>query len=138
VVGLAQGARVCQTSVMASRTFVVGTLLLLGGCARDARVAAPAMTVIDVELVSATAPVPVTGHIDTVTSAWVSKEEVEVEWHGSWWPATLIERRGTQHWLVHYDGYGEEWDEVVAEPRIRERRAKATPEEEEKSDDADP
>ena len=43
---------------------------------------------------------------------------VEVEWQGSWYAAVLRERRGAQ-WLIHYDGYGDEWDEVVGEDRIR-------------------
>lgn len=48
-------------------------------------------------------------------------DPVEVEWRGSWWPATLVERRGAR-WLVHYDGYGKDWDEVVTLERIRDRR----------------
>lgn len=52
-------------------------------------------------------------------SSWVPRERVDVEWHGSWWPATLMERRG-QHWLVHYEGWGDDWDELVTEGRIRE------------------
>jgi hypothetical protein len=55
-----------------------------------------------------------------------SGDLVEVEWRRSWYAATLLERRGAR-WLVHYDGYGKEWDEVVAIERIRDRRA---PEEE--------
>lgn len=46
---------------------------------------------------------------------------VDVEWRGSWWPATLLERRGAR-WLVHYEGYGSDWDEVVTIERIRDRR----------------
>ena len=45
---------------------------------------------------------------------------VEVEWRGSWWPATLVERRAAR-WLVHYDGYAKDWDEVVTLRRIRDR-----------------
>jgi hypothetical protein len=48
-------------------------------------------------------------------------ELVDVEWRGSWWPATLLERRGAR-WLVHYDGYGDDWNEVVSIERIRDRR----------------
>jgi hypothetical protein len=47
-------------------------------------------------------------------------ELVEVEWRGSWWPGTLLERRGAR-WLVHYDGYEKDWDEVVTIERIRDR-----------------
>ena len=48
-------------------------------------------------------------------------DTVEVEWQGSWWPAMLLERRGAR-WLVHYDHFGDEWDEVVGDDRIRPRR----------------
>jgi hypothetical protein len=44
---------------------------------------------------------------------------VEVEWHGRWWPAVLLEQRGDR-WLIHYVGYGDDWDEVVTPDRIRE------------------
>lgn len=43
---------------------------------------------------------------------------VQVEWRGTWWPAVVLGRRA-EGWLVHYDGYGEEWDEVVDTSRIR-------------------
>ena len=45
-------------------------------------------------------------------------ERVEVEWQGSWLPATLLERRGDR-WLVHYENRGAEWDEAVERERIR-------------------
>jgi hypothetical protein len=45
-------------------------------------------------------------------------DHVEVEWHGSWFPATLLERRGDR-WFIHYDRFGDEWDEVVERDRIR-------------------
>ena len=48
---------------------------------------------------------------------------VEVEWHGSWWPAVLLERRRSG-WQVHYEGYAKEWDEVVSLARIRDRQAR--------------
>ena len=40
-----------------------------------------------------------------------------VEWHGSWWAAHAVGRTndGT---VVHYDGWGREWDEVVTPARI--------------------
>jgi hypothetical protein len=122
---------------MVSRAVVVGlAFVFVAGCAREARVVAP--TIIVVEPVSSAATIPIAGHVTTTVTAWAPKEEVEVEWQGSWWPAILMERRGVQHWLVHYEGYGDEWDEVVAETRIRERRAEPKVEEEEKSGDADP
>ena len=32
----------------------------------------------------------------------------------------LVERRGAE-WLIHYESYSSEWDEVVGEDRIRPR-----------------
>jgi hypothetical protein len=49
-------------------------------------------------------------------------DRVDVEWQGTWWPAVLLERRGGE-WLIHYENYGSEWDEVVSEERIRKRGA---------------
>lgn len=121
---------------MVSRVVGALTILVLFGCAREARVVAP--TVVVVEPVTGATPIAPGGVAASTVSAWAPKEEVEVEWHGSWWPATLLDRRGAQHWLVHYDGWGDEWDEVVAEARIRERRAEVHPDDDEKSDDADP
>jgi hypothetical protein len=46
---------------------------------------------------------------------------VEVEWHGRWWPAVVVEQIG-ERFLVHYEGYGDNWDEVVTGDRIRDRR----------------
>lgn len=87
------------------------------GCARaGAPVAAP-MLFVPVESV---APV---GIADAPASAASDEraagQRVEVEWHGRWFPAVLVERRGVG-WLIHYDGYGEDQDEVVGSARIRE------------------
>jgi len=43
---------------------------------------------------------------------------VEVEWQGDWYLAVV---REVMHdtYRIHYDGYGDEWDEVVGESRIR-------------------
>lgn len=49
-------------------------------------------------------------------------DRVDVEWRGSWWPAVLVERRRAG-WMVHYDGYSNDFDEVVTMTRIRDRRA---------------
>lgn len=51
-------------------------------------------------------------------------DPVEVEWHGSWWPAVLLERKRAG-WQVHYEGYSKEWDEVVSLSRVRDRQARA-------------
>ncbi len=49
---------------------------------------------------------------------------VDAEWHRRWYPAVVLEARlGIHH--IHYDGFGNEWDEWVSSRRIR--RARATP-----------
>jgi hypothetical protein len=64
-------------------------------------------------------------------------DEIDVQWHGSWWPAVILDRRG-QRWLVHYDGYGDDADEVVGDDRIRSRRTKLEPVPDDADFDADP
>ena len=41
-----------------------------------------------------------------------------VEWHGSWWAAHAIGRTNDGRTVVHYDGWGNEWDEIVTSSRI--------------------
>ncbi len=43
---------------------------------------------------------------------------VEVKWNGTWYPATIVERRG-ERFQVHYVGYPESDDEAVPLNRIR-------------------
>lgn len=62
-------------------------------------------------------------------------DPVDVEWHGSWYPAVLLERR-TEGWLVHYEGYDESYDEVATPSRIRDRSIPI--EEDPVVDDSDP
>ncbi|MBX3225692.1 MAG: hypothetical protein KIT84_31055 [Labilithrix sp.] len=64
---------------------------------------------------------------DPDTPAYTSRDEIEVEWRGRWWPATIMERRGSGRFMVHYTGYGDEWDEVVGVERIRLRVVPETP-----------
>jgi hypothetical protein len=44
-------------------------------------------------------------------------EPLFVEWHGSWWPARVLSLVDADRAVIHYDGYGPEWDEVVASKR---------------------
>jgi hypothetical protein len=50
---------------------------------------------------------------------------VEAEWEGDWYPATILEVRGSKY-RIHYLGYGTEWDEWVEAERLR-RRPTITP-----------
>lgn len=105
---------------MVLRVVAVGLVsLLIAGCARSAPVKVP--TVVFVDGVSGEG-VATTSDPTGEGGAWKAREEVEVEWRGSWWPAVVLEKRGDR-WLVHYEGYGSDWDEVVGPDRIRERRA---------------
>lgn len=45
---------------------------------------------------------------------------VTVEWHGRWWPATVIEVKPNS-WKIHYDGYADSWDEWVGPERIKKK-----------------
>ncbi|MBS2014681.1 MAG: hypothetical protein JST00_17470 [Deltaproteobacteria bacterium] len=62
-------------------------------------------------------------------------DPVDVEWHGSWYPAVLLERRA-EGWLVHYEGYDDTFDEIATFSRIRDRSA--SEEEEPSVDVSDP
>ena len=62
-------------------------------------------------------------------------DPVDVEWHGSWYPAVLLERRA-EGWLVHYEGFDESYDEGATPSRIRDRSIQI--EEEPVDDDSDP
>ena len=46
--------------------------------------------------------------------------KIEVEWHGRYYPATVLTTTADGKTRIHYDGYGDEWDEDVGEDRIRE------------------
>src|SRR5690606_14215130 len=36
-------------------------------------------------------------------SGYSAGESVQVEWHGSWYVATILEHRGGEQYLIHYD-----------------------------------
>ncbi len=48
-------------------------------------------------------------------------DEVAVEWQDRWWPATVSRVEGRQAWLIHYDGWSHDHDEIVGPARIRHR-----------------
>ncbi|HRG98380.1 MAG TPA: hypothetical protein PLR99_19145 [Polyangiaceae bacterium] len=45
---------------------------------------------------------------------------LQVEWHGSYYPATVLGMTDEGRVRIRYDGYGAEWDEDVTDERIRE------------------
>jgi len=54
-------------------------------------------------------------------AAFAAGDAVEVEWHGSWYPATVQEVKQPGRYKIRYDGYDSSWDEVVGPGRIRAR-----------------
>jgi hypothetical protein len=43
-----------------------------------------------------------------------------VAWGGSYWPAEIIARVDARRVVIHYLGWGDEWDEVVGPDRLRQ------------------
>jgi hypothetical protein len=54
------------------------------------------------------------------------RERVEVLWEDDWYPATILEVKGSKY-RIHYVGYGTEWDEWVDAARLRRMRPTITP-----------
>ena len=50
-------------------------------------------------------------------------DKVEVKWGSTWYAAEVKALAGASQWKIGYDGYGENWDEVVGPDRIRVRGA---------------
>lgn len=116
-----------------------GVLLLapafVSACVRAAPISAPTVVVVESIRDGAFAPFS-EGPVESAAS-WQARDEVEVEWQGAWFPAVVVEKRGTR-WLIHYEGYGTDWDELVGVERIRERRAGTMPETTPVDDELDP
>jgi hypothetical protein len=53
-----------------------------------------------------------------VAQTWNAGDRVQVQWKGAWYPATILEVSGNGY-RVHYQGYGSNWDEVVAPYRVK-------------------
>jgi len=64
---------------------------------------------------------------EVITSAFSSGDEVDVEYGGQWYPATVLSVARADVWEISYDGYGPEWNERVGEARIRERVPETPP-----------
>jgi hypothetical protein len=54
-------------------------------------------------------------------------DEVDVEWGGSFYPARIVAVHGQDLYLVHYEGYSDDWDEEVGADRIRGRTNSPVP-----------
>src|SRR6266550_192841 len=55
----------------------------------------------------------------TPPSVYRVGDRVRVEWHGSIYPATILTILGDDRYRVHYEGFGNEWDEDIALSRIQ-------------------
>lgn len=53
------------------------------------------------------------------TNVFKIGDRVRVEWHGQMYPATVTGIVGQERYRIHYDGYGNEWDETVGLARIQ-------------------
>lgn len=51
--------------------------------------------------------------------SFAAGDDVEVEWNGSWYSASVIEVKSQGKYKIHYEGYGSNWDETVGPSRIR-------------------
>lgn len=53
--------------------------------------------------------------------SFAAGDDVDVEWKGSWYPASVLEVKPQGKYRIHYEGYDGSWDETVGPGRIRAR-----------------
>jgi hypothetical protein len=46
-------------------------------------------------------------------------DRVMVDWHGHYYPALIVGVVGPERYRIHYEGYGNEWDQNVGAERIK-------------------
>lgn len=46
-------------------------------------------------------------------------QAVQIEWRGRWWKGNIVQVKGGNRYLIHYDGYAKSWDEVVGPERLK-------------------
>jgi hypothetical protein len=46
-----------------------------------------------------------------------SNGDLLVQWGNMWWPAEILKQEGSSY-LIHYKGYGTNWDEWVTLQRV--------------------
>ena len=100
---------------MLLRRVAAAAFTCLVGCVKTPPPSAPTLAV----PVTDVAP-SAHAHVTPFERRFAQGDRVEVLWNGRWWPAIVLETR-TGRWLVHYEGYADEWDETVEVDRIRER-----------------
>lgn len=55
------------------------------------------------------------------TNVYKIGDRVRVEWHGTMYPAVIVGIVGQERYRIHFDGYGDEWDDTVGLNRIQQR-----------------
>lgn len=56
---------------------------------------------------------------ETQPASSSSANRIEVEWNGTWYPATVLETKKNGDAFIHYDGYSDSWNEWVPPSRQR-------------------
>ena len=67
------------------------------------------------------AKVRATGAAAAQSNVYKVGDRVRVEFHGQLYPATITSIVGQERYRIHYEGYGQEWDETVGLSRIQPR-----------------
>lgn len=137
---VALGRALGQTSLRMLRGLAGACAVLLSCAACATGGPPPSVPTLTVPVVAAAGSPPAVGPTPkgagrSEADARAAGDRVDVEWRGSWYPAVLLERRG-DGWLVHYEDFGDEWDETVGLARIRDRTSRL--EESDVEDDGDP
>jgi len=55
------------------------------------------------------------------TNIYKIGDRVRVEWHGTMYPALVVGIVGQERYRIHFEGYGDEWDDTVGLNRIQPR-----------------
>jgi hypothetical protein len=55
------------------------------------------------------------------TNQWRIGDRVKSEWHGFQYPAVIVGIVGPERYRIHYEGYGNEWDENVGRDRLQQK-----------------
>lgn len=55
---------------------------------------------------------------DRIKFLWKKGDKLQVLWNKQWYKAYIIDISSDQY-LIHYDGYGSEWDEWVKADRMK-------------------
>ena len=53
---------------------------------------------------------------------YTANQKIKINWKGSVYPGVITQVVGKDQYKIHYDGYGNEWDEVIGPNRIMGKR----------------